>query len=143
MKRNIIFVLMIVSVHVILSTQGYDFKVSAANRYASLQEPAGEDTTVYKMPAFSAELPDAVAYFRQNNKFKDWDKNDKKIVFIQGVVEKNGTITNVMVKRSSGVTKLDEESLRLIKSVKYSPGKDANGQDVRSIISIVVPFPAS
>jgi TonB family protein len=66
---------------------------------------------------------DAVAYFRQNNRFKDWDKNDKKQIFLQGVVEKDGTVTNVRILRSSKIPKLDEEALRLVKSAKYCPGK--------------------
>ena len=94
------------------------------------------------MSAGTAELLDPTNYFRQNNKFKDWDKNNSKLVVLQGVVEKNGTISDVKILRPSNITELDDEALRLIKSAKYAPGKNSNGEDVRSKITIPVQFPA-
>jgi TonB family protein len=101
-----------------------------------------EDTTVYDGPMLesTAELPDAAAYFIKNNKYKDWDKNDKKRVVIKGIVEKDGTITNVSIASSSKVDKLDQEALRLIKSAKYIPGR-AKGKIVRSKYTNFVFFP--
>jgi TonB family protein len=112
------------------------------------------DTTVYNGEVDStAELID-VNYLRNNNKFKDWDKNKKTHVTIQGVVEKNGTITNVKILRSSnglitnsGMVRssedkqLDDEALRLVKSAKYRPATLKN-EDVRSLFTTVVDFPA-
>ncbi|GHT58765.1 hypothetical protein AGMMS50239_03960 [Bacteroidia bacterium] len=75
---------------------------------------ADEDTTVYDGPMLdsTAALPDAIYYFIKNNKYKDWDKNDKRRVMITGIVEKDGTITNVSIVSSSKVDKLDKEALR-------------------------------
>ncbi|MDR1980884.1 MAG: hypothetical protein LBQ39_04580, partial [Tannerellaceae bacterium] len=52
-----------------------------------------DDTTVYDVPDKPAQLLDAVAYFKKNNRYNDWDKNDRKRVTLQGVVEKDSTIT--------------------------------------------------
>lgn len=101
------------------------------------------DTTVYdaKILDATAILQDAISYFLKNNKYKDWKETDGKIVAIKGVVEKDGTITNVKILKSSGVDILDAEALRLIKAAKYNPGK-YNNEIVRSTFSIVVLFPA-
>ena len=101
-----------------------------------------EDTTIYETPAGTAELQDAITYFRQNNKFKDWDKNNPKKTYIQGIVEKDGTIRDTRIIRSSKIKELDDEAIRLIKSAKYTPGKNKKGEAVRSIFSIAVNFPA-
>lgn len=70
-------------------------------------------------------------YFRKNNKFKDWDANDPKQVFLEYIVEKNGTASNVEIKESSGIKKLDDEALRLIKEAEYLPGTNHKGEPIR------------
>ncbi|MDR2148315.1 MAG: energy transducer TonB [Tannerella sp.] len=100
------------------------------------------DTTVYDAPAGTPELLNAIEYFRQNNQFKDWDKKNAKNVILQGIVEMDSTITRVKILRPSNVKELDDEALRLIQSGKYAPGKNEQGKDVRSKITISVNFPA-
>ena len=101
------------------------------------------DTTVYDGYTFDVppELPDEINYFLKNNKYKDWKETDKTFVALQGIVEKDGTITGVNVRKSSDITVLDEEAARLIKSAKYIPAKYKN-KNVRSKFSILVNFPA-
>ena len=101
------------------------------------------DTTVYEVPFLDipAELPDAIDYFLKNNQFKDWKDTDEKKVALQGIVEKDGTITGVSIRKSSEIDVLDKEAVRLIKTAKYIPGK-YKGQNVRSKFTVVVYFPA-
>ncbi|MDR2497338.1 MAG: energy transducer TonB [Tannerellaceae bacterium] len=143
MKRNIVYAMMMAgAVGITLFAPGNDFKVHAANGCsAEYIFAADDDTTVYAVPDQTALLPDAIQYFRQNNRFKDWDKNDDKAVLLQGIVEKDGTITGVKIIRSSKTKKLDDEALRLIKTARYLPGA-VKGKTVRSKFSINVHFPA-
>lgn len=81
-------------------------------------------------------------YFRKNNKYKDWDANNPKQVLLEYIVEKNGTASNVEVKKSSGIKKLDDEALRLIKEAKYLPGTNQKGELVRcgnTVITVYFP----
>lgn len=139
----IAFVLITASVGMIVSATDNDYKACLTNYCSAPQESAGKDTTIYDgLNVNTAELQDAIEYFRQNNRFKDWDKNDKRVVILRGIVEKDGTISNVGIGKSSNVKKLDDEALRLIKSAKYTPASTGDGQIVRSKFAIVVPFPA-
>jgi len=142
MKKTIFFIMIVVTVGVSSCVQSNDSKVSTSTNSISNSAVAVGDTTIYDLPTNTAELVDAITYFRQNNKFKDWDKNDSKLVVLQGVVEKDGTINSVKIMRSSNEKELDDEALRLIKSAKYSPRKNSTGEDVRSKLTIVVEFPA-
>jgi TonB family protein len=103
-----------------------------------------EDTTIYTDARFitsTATLENAPDYFAKNNKYKDWDKNDPKSVWIKGIVEKDGSITNARVVKSSKIDKLDAEAIRLIKSVKITPGT-VDWKVARTEFYIVVPFPS-
>jgi TonB family protein len=76
--------------------------------------------------------PDAVAYIKNNNRFGDWDKNDPKEVWVDYVVEKDGSTSNVTIWKSCGIAELDNEAVRLIKEAKIpQPGVDKNGKPVR------------
>ena len=55
------------------------------------------NTTIYEMPDNTAVLQDGSNYFLTNNKYRDWNEADRKRVVIQGVVEIDGTITDVKV----------------------------------------------
>lgn len=98
------------------------------------------DTAIYNSPEVTAELPNAINYFLENNKYKDWNVTDRKVVFLQGIVEIDGTITGIKIIKSSQIDDLDKEAIRLINSAKYNPGKNKN-KNVRSKISIPVFFP--
>jgi TonB family C-terminal domain len=140
MKKVIIFIFGIICLTSFIQGSGFN---NTKTGYEVSYTASNADTTIYDVPYYTAELQDAIDYFRQNNKFKDWDKNNPKKVYLQGVVEINGTINNVRIVRASNVKELDDESLRLIKSAKYSPGKNDTGEDVRSKFSIIVSFPAN
>ena len=144
MKKTVLFCMIIVAVGISSLIQGNDSKVNiSADCFSPHYAVAANDTTIYEAPSPTAELPDAMTYFRQNNKFKDWDKNNSKVVILQGIVEKNGTISDVRILRPSNVKELDDEALRLIQSAKYTPGKNPQGEDVRSKFTIPVYFPTN
>ena len=136
MKRKRYFLLGIAMLLLCNFTKGYS-TVFVSNDY---NYQANNDTTVCDMPDEAAELPDAINFFLTNNKYKDWKETDRKMVFLQGIVEIDGTITGVRVIRSSQNADLDKEAVRLIQAGKYSPGKN-RGKAVRSKITIPVSFP--
>ena len=79
-------------------------------------------------------------YFRKNNKFKDWDANDPKKVLLEYIVEKNGTASNIEIKKSSGNKELDDEALRLIKEAVYLPGTNLDGEPIRCGNTVIYVF---
>lgn len=81
-------------------------------------------------------------YFRNNNKYKDWNINDSKEVTLEYVVEKNGKASNIEIRKSSGNTDLDKEATRLIEEVMHLPGTDMKGEPIRcGNMMITVYFP--
>lgn len=71
-------------------------------------------------------------YCRVNNKYKDWDKSDKRETIVGFVVEKDGTTSYVKVMKSSGIEMLDNEAIRLAKQMKHGkPGTDLKGNPIR------------
>ncbi|GEM_PF-2921880 len=81
-------------------------------------------------------------YLKQNNKYKDWDKNDSKKVFVGYVVERNGKASNVYVKISSENDELDKEAIRLVEEGEFTVGTDTNGKEIRTgNMMIVIDFP--
>lgn len=107
-----------------------------------LVEPLAEDTTIHAMPYYTAHLEDAIAYFRANNKYKDWDKNDERRAFVKCIIEKDGTPTQIEIGgEGTGKPELDEEAIRLIKEGTISPALNEQGKPVRSKFIIAVLFP--
>lgn len=101
-----------------------------------------EDTIIHEIPYYTAELENWKEYFRENNQYKDWSKNDRKTTLIQCIVEKDSITKNVKVLgKGSGNRKLDDEAIRLISEAKVPPAMDGNKKPVRSVFSILVFFP--
>jgi protein TonB len=113
------------------------------------QEVVEEDNTVYNMAGIEVkpEYPGGIDKFRQfvANNFTAPDDEDFKggKVFVQFIVEKDGSITDVTVVRDAGFgTK--EEAIRAVKKskVKWTPAEQ-NGKKVRCTyllpISIAAP----
>ena len=85
------------------------------------------------MPYYTASLTDWESYFRTNNKYKNWDSKDEKMVLINAIIEKDSTATQVkVVGKGCGVKELEEEAVRLIKAAKVSPASDEHGNLLRS-----------
>jgi len=100
-----------------------------------------EDTTIWDMPYYTPYLTDWKTYFPANNRFKDWPKDDEKMVMVGAVIEKSGKAVRVRVVRSSEVDKLDAEAIRLIEEAPIDPARDEEGNKVRSNFRIPVYFP--
>jgi len=101
---------------------------------------------VVAVPAIPAQLLKAVEYFRANNKFKDWDPKNPQKVYFKAIVEKDGTLTDLTIVKKCDEESLNKEAFRLIhdagaNGAKIDPGKDANGNPIRSKWMIVVDFP--
>jgi len=76
------------------------------------------------------------AKYPQEAKENNWE-GDVDVAFI---VEKDGSLTNIRIRRSSGHSILDEEALRLVKSMpKWKPAQK-NGKNVRTKFRIPVNF---
>ena len=84
-----------------------------------------------EMPYTTATLKDWKNYFRQNNQYKDWPKDDEKKTMILAVIEADGTATDVKVARSSGIDKLDKEAIRLIENAEIEPATNEEGNPIR------------
>ena len=84
---------------------------------------------------------DAIKYFRNNNKYKNWDSNDKKKVLIMGIVEKDGRLSKISKIAGEEDEKLRQEAIRLVENAIITPAKNEEGYPVRSYWSVFVEFP--
>lgn len=115
-----------------------------------------EDTTIHAMPPYTAHQKDALNYFRQNNRLKDWDPKKAKQVMVKAVIEKDGSLTRPFIYRyreldpatNEWTTKenwqeddFTREALRLIQEADIEAGRDKDGNFVRSEWMNVVFFP--
>ena len=96
---------------------------------------------VENMPEFPGGDLGLMKYIQKNVKYppiaKEYNITGK--VYVQFIVDKSGTVTNVKVVR--GVDKnLDAEAVRVVKSLpKYKPGKQ-RGKPVRVMFTIPINF---
>lgn len=107
-------------------------------------ETTEQDTIVtdMKMVGTTPVLKGERDYLSQNNKYKDWDKNDAKRVIVGYVVEKNGKASNIFIRISSENEELDKEAIRLIEEAEFSVGTDITNKEIRTgNMAIVVDFP--
>lgn len=113
-------------------TEGKDLKENDTIVYA-------DEKDVFNTPY----IKNVKEYFRKNNRYKDWDKNDKREVVVNFSTLKDGSNINVKIRKSSGVQKLDDEAVRLIQKMKYEePAIDFDHKPVSvKLMSIVVFFP--
>ena len=74
----------------------------------------------------------------QKNQKKPEDKIGRPIVNF--IVEKDGSLSEIKIMRSSGDEKLDEEAIRLMKTMpRWNPGK-LDGEYVRCRFTLAIPF---
>lgn len=103
------------------------FKIAAPNP-TNDSSVISTDTTVYtivtQMPQFPGGHAALFDYLAKNIRYPSQAKRAKgSSVFVTFVVEKDGSLSNVVVARSSDIEWLDEEGVRLIKSMpKWEPG---------------------
>ena len=97
---------------------------------------------VEQIPEFKGGMQALMKYLTSNINYPQEakDKNIQGRSLIGFVVEKDGSITDVEVARSSGNDLLDQESVRVVKSMpKWNPGKQ-KGKVVRTRFVLPVMF---
>ncbi|HMN04474.1 MAG TPA: energy transducer TonB [Flavobacteriales bacterium] len=107
--------------------------------------PVEEETfdlaAVQEQPDFPGGMAQMYKYLQSNTRYPDmeFDAGIQGKVYVEFVVESNGSVSNVRVAR--GVSPgLDKEALRAVKSMpKWSPGK-MNGKPVKVRFTIPVDF---
>ena len=111
--------------------------------FAQAQEAANNDTTIYtivdEMPQFPGGDSAMVAYIIHNVHYPQAEKEQgiQGKVFVGFVVEKDGSISNVGIKRGIG-EECDAEAVRVVKNMPaWIPGK-RNGATVR--VSSMLPI---
>jgi protein TonB len=98
-------------------------------------------TSVEKIPEFPGGMEKFVEYLKTNLKYPAVARDNKVEgrVFVDFVVEKDGTLTNVKVVRGIG-NGCDEEAVRVLKnSPKWHPGI-LNGHPVRVDFTLPISF---
>ena len=104
------------------------------------------DESLDTPPYLPAQFVNALEYLRTNNKYKDWDPKNPKIVGIKAIIEKDGSLTNVAIGIKCDEESLNKEAFRLINDaiangVKIEPAKNARGNPIRMRWGIYVSFP--
>lgn len=93
---------------------------------------------VEEMPSFPGGLEAMFEWIQRKQKKPEGDPVGRCI--LKFVVEKDGSLSGIRVVRSSGNEKLDEESIRLVKTMpRWNPGKQ-NGENVRCRFTLDIPF---
>ena len=124
------------------SDENIVFQEINGDLYQSLKDKAVGDSIyqiVDEMPKFPGGEQAMFKFISENVKYpqKAKDKNISGRVFVNFVVEKDGSVDEVKVLRSIGGG-CDEEAVRVVKSMpKWTPGKQ-KGEPVR--VSYIIPF---
>lgn len=95
---------------------------------------------VEKMPEFPGGELELRKFIAENTRYPEDAKVNKQCgkAFVQFVIDKEGSVRNVKIVRTSGYESLDNEALRVVKSLpKWEPGMQ-RGQTVN--VSYTVPI---
>jgi protein TonB len=100
-------------------------------------------TVVEQMPDFPGGEKKMAKYIKKNVKHPPaaYKEGRAGVSYINFIVEKDGSLSNIRIlKGASGGTDLDEEALRVVKSMpKWKPGKQ-NGHAVRVAYNLPIRF---
>ena len=101
-----------------------------------------EEDSVHYNPYYTPFLVDFKEYFAKNNRYKNWKEEEKKMVILKGIVEKDGSLSTLNIFRSCGIIELDNEAYRLILEAKIDPGRNAGGEPIRCMCTFAIRFPS-
>ncbi len=107
--------------------------------------PAQEEQTymvVEEQPEYPGGMNELMKYLQKSIKYpEDSRKNGSQgRAFVRFIVEKDGSVTNAEIMKSSGDTSLDAEAVRVVESMpKWKPGKQG-GEVVRVRFVLPVAF---
>ncbi|MDL2243192.1 energy transducer TonB, partial [Bacteroidales bacterium OttesenSCG-928-K03] len=110
------------------------------------QSVAQSDTTVHFIvdvqPKFPGGEAERLKYLRENVKYpqESKDNNSSGTVYVQFVIEKDGSVSNVKLMR--GVDEyIDKEAIRVISEMpKWTPGTDKKGNPLRVQFAMQIKF---
>lgn len=116
-------------------------KIDAPPPPPPVEEVTYDLAAVQEQPDFPGGMGKMYEYLQKNTKYPDmeFDAGIQGKVFVEFVVDKDGSVEDVKVRR--GVSPgLDKEAVRAVKSMpKWSPGK-MNGKPVKCRFTIPVDF---
>lgn len=115
----------------------------SAPQAASLSSNASNDTQIYTKVEVMAKLPVSLNEFLSKNlkyPIQAVDNDVSGSIFIQFVVEKDGSISNIRTKGARKGYGLEEEAIRVIKLLPKIEPAHQNGKNVRSYFTIPIRF---
>lgn len=125
-----------------LSRLGYDGKLEVVNK-VDVAEDVDENEEVFvvveDMPSFPGG--NVSAWISKNIKYPKGalSRNVEGKVYVQFIIEKDGTVTNVRIVRSVDA-ELDQEAVRVVSSMpRWTPGKQ-RGKPVRVSFTLPIDF---
>jgi protein TonB len=111
----------------------------------SQTEESVKDTFLHKITEVSPKFPGSeearLKFLRDNIKYPEEarKKNIQGTVYTSFVIERDGSVSDVKIFRGIG-DGLDDEAVRVVKSMpKWIPGKN-NGKPVRSLFMMPIKF---
>lgn len=118
--------------------------VSAGDLDKGVEPTPGEDTGIYNsaglqvQPEFPGGIAAFLTYVQKNFRIPEVDQDMTARIYVQFVVEKDGTLTGIKILRDPGYG-LGKEAERVLKSVKtrWSPGIQ-NGKPVRASYNLPI-----
>jgi TonB family protein len=124
----------------------FDKPVISKRKFPNGESGEPDTTAVYaiveKMPQFPGGENEMFRFLGSNMQYpvKALEYGISGRVICEFVVEKNGALGNIRIKRSSNNSYLDQEAIRVIKSMpKWKPGY-LNGQPVRVLQDVPLNF---
>lgn len=136
MKKLIIILFALVSVTYMSAQQQKLFYLLPSER------PKLEPHKIDQMPEFPGGQEALARFYANNLKYPviAQENGIQGTTRLELIVEQDGSLSNITVKKSSGDSSLDREALRLIRSMpKWNPGTQ-NGLPARMKISLPVNF---
>lgn len=108
-------------------------------------EPKVETThsVVAEQPEFPGGMVALMNYLEKNIQYpKECKENNiQGKVYVNFVVNTDGTLDNIEISKSSGNEALDSEAVRLVKAMpNWIPGKQNDGKAVRASFTLPVLF---
>ena len=106
---------------------------------ASLSDTSVVFAVVENMPKFNGDM---YAWLKDNLRYPEKAKEAKEegIVYVNFIVNEDGTLSDFNIKRSSGSEALDEEALRVAKAMPTWISGKQRGINVRVSFSIPIKF---
>ena len=119
-----------------------DYKKSLKDLEESRKEKESKKRDVYdfvdEYPSYPGGVSALYEWIQKNHKKPEGDKIG--LCIVNFIVEKDGSFSEIKVVRSSGDEKLDEEVIRLMKTMpRWIPGK-LNGERVRCRFTLPISF---